>query len=120
MIPNRVRLSKRATNKLQNMKVGTGLTPNILSRIAIMLAIKSSGSLNNAGVEDSDGQELNKVILFGDYIDVYEILIRQYMHDYSITMTPQQTIAALVEIGVHKMGHVKNISDIYKLGMSKS
>ncbi len=113
MLPNRVRFSQKATDKLRMMKGRTGLTPNILARIAIMLALKESGDLSNAGVADNEGQELNKSVLFGEHADVYDVMIHQYFHDNKIDLPPQQAIASLVEIGIHKMGHIKKVEDIY-------
>jgi DNA sulfur modification protein DndE len=115
MLPNRVKLSKTATDKLRNMKACTGLTPNILARIAIMLAIKDSSSLQNAGSTDGNGQELNKSVLFGDYADVYEVMIKQFAYDNNLNQPMQQIIASLVEVGVHKIGHVKSLSDLCEL-----
>lgn len=94
------------------LKMRTGLTPNILARIAIMLAIKESSDLLNAGVADSDGQELHKSVLFGEHVDVYDVLICQYIHDNNIDVPLHQAIAALVEIGIHKMGHIKKVEDV--------
>lgn len=115
MLPNRVKFSKTATDKLRYIKSNTGLTPNILARMAIMLALKDDSSLRNAGVADSDGQELNKSVLFGDHAHVYEVMINQFIHDNNIDQPIQKVIASLVEVGVHKMGHVKNLSDLCKL-----
>lgn len=115
MLPNRVKFSQKATDKLRYIKSKTGLTPNILSRIAIMLALKESGDLTNAGVSDNDGQELNKSVLFGEYADVYDVMIHQYIHDNEIDLSIQDSIAALVEVGVHKMGHVKQLEDLCHL-----
>ena len=113
MLPNRIRLSEKATKKLQYMKHKTGLTPNILARIAIMLSIKDGSGLNNAGVSDYKGQELDKAILFGEHINIYDVVIKQYVHEHGIEENPSsQTIAALIEIGVYKMGHVKQIEQI--------
>ena len=113
MLPNRVRLSEKATKKLQYMKNKTGLTLNVLARIAIMLSIRDGSGLNNAGVSDHKGQELDKAILFGEYIYIYDVMINQYIYEHGIEENPlPQTIAALVEIGVYKMGHVKQIKDI--------
>jgi len=112
MLPNRVHLSQMATDKLRYMKSKTGLTPNILSRIAIMLAIREDGNLSNAGVKDSDGQELNQSVLFGDHIDTYDVLINQFIHDKNIDLEMPKVITALVEVGVFKMGHIKDISHI--------
>lgn len=115
MLPNRVKLSQKATNKLQNIKINTGLTPNILSRIAIMLAVKENTNLATAGVSDYEGQELDKSVLFGEHSDVYDVLINQYIYANKIDLPIKQTIAALIEVGVHKMGHIKQLSDICKL-----
>ncbi|WP_039960892.1 DndE family protein, partial [endosymbiont of Riftia pachyptila] len=112
---NRVKLSKTATDKLRNMKGQTGVTPNILARIAIMLALKDGSSLKNAGVADSEGQELNKSVLFGDHENIYEAMINQYTNDNMINLPMQQTIASLIEVGVHKMGHIKNIPELCEL-----
>ena len=112
MLPNRVALSNNATGKLRYMKQNTGLTPNILSRIAIMKAIEAGGSIKNAGVEDSEGQVLSRDVLFGDHASVYDALISQYMHENDIENPTQEVISALIEIGVHKMGHVKKIQDL--------
>ncbi|NOY72397.1 MAG: DndE family protein [Gammaproteobacteria bacterium] len=115
MLPNRVKFSKTATDKLRYMKANTGLTPNILARMAIMLALKDRNSLQNAGVADSDGQELNKSVLFGDHAHVYEVMIKQFVHDNNVDQSMQQIISSLVEVGVHKMGHVKSLSDLCDL-----
>ena len=112
ILPNRVSLSINATNKLRNLKAHTGLTPNILSRVAITKALETATSLNNAGVADADGQVLSKDVLFGEHELVYEVLIKQYIEENKISESVQNVIAALIEIGVHKIGHAKNIQQI--------
>lgn len=115
MLPNRVKLSKTATDKLRNIKVQTGVTPNISARIAIMLSLKDGSSLKNINTSDTDGQELNKSVLFGDHEVVYEALIRQYIHDHDIDEPIQRTVSLLVEAGIHKMGHIKSLTDLCNL-----
>ena len=114
-LPNRIQLSKNSTNKLQVIKNQTGVTPNILSRIAIMLAINSNDDISNAGVDDVSGQVLNKDVLFGDHIDAYEVLIKQYIHNNRIDIPVNIVISSLVEIGVHKMGHVRSLEQLCSL-----
>ena len=118
MLPNRVTLSKVATDKLRYLKGGTGLTPNILARIAIMLALKDGNSLKNASVADADGQVLNRDVLFGEHVQVYEVLINQYIHDADITYPLSEVITALIEAGVHKIGHIKSLPEIAQLSDS--
>jgi len=113
MLPNRIKLSTKATGKLRYLKAQTGLTPNILSRIAIMLAIREGSDLLNAGVNDIDGgQELNDSTLFGEYIYFYDVLINQYIDDKNIQLNVTETIVAMIEIGVHKMGHIKQVEQL--------
>ena len=114
-IPNRVTLTRRSTNKLQTLKNHTGITPNISSRIAIMLAINSNDDLSVAGADDAKGQILDKDTLFGDHIDVYEIIIRQYINDNNIDLPISTVITSLVEVGIHKMGHVRSLEQLCSL-----
>jgi len=112
-LPSRVRLSNHASDRLKLIKGWTGLTPNIVARIAIMLVIRDNTSLDNAGLQDTDGQELHKGVLFGDQADTFEVLLRQYFHDnVSAEESVQKTIASMVEIGVHKIGHVRSLADL--------
>jgi len=116
MIPNRIKLSKKATDKLRFLKTKTGLTPNILSRIAIMLAIREGGDLSNAGVGNMEGgQELNDTTLFGEHIYLYDILINQYIYDKQLNLTVGETIVAMVEIGIFKMGHIRELEQLCDL-----
>ena len=116
MIPNRIKLSKKATDKLRFLKTKTGLTPNILSRIAIMLAIREGGDLSNAGVGNMEGgQELNDTTLFGEHIYLYDILINQYIHDKQLDLSVGETIVAMVEIGIFKMGHIRQLEQLCEL-----
>jgi len=116
MLPNRIKLSKKATGKLRYLKGQTGLTPNILSRVAIMLAIKEGGDLSNAGVGDMEGgQELNDSTFFGEHILAYDVIINQYIEDKKIRLSVTETIVALVEVGVHKMGHIKRVEQLCEL-----
>jgi DNA sulfur modification protein DndE len=116
MIPSRIKLSKEATDKLRYLKTKTGLTPNILSRIAIMLTIKEGSNLSNAGVGDmSGGQELNDTTLFGEHIATYDILINQYIHDNKLSLNIGDAIVAMIEIGLHKMGHIRRLEQLCEL-----
>ena len=115
MLPNRITLSKKATDKLRHMKSQTGITPNILSRMAIMLTVKEGNKLQNSGVGDYDGQVLSRDVLFGDHQDIYTILVTQHLADHDINMNVSEAITAMIEVGVFKMGHVKNLLDLAKL-----
>ena len=115
MLPRTITLSKVATDKLRAMKGSTGLTPNILARVAIMLTIKDESNLTNASVGDADGQVLPKDVLFGEHTEIYEVLLNQYIHETGTNRSLSEVIPSLVEAGVHKMGHIKNLSDLAQL-----
>lgn len=110
--PNRISISKNAANKFQTIKKNTGLTPNILSRVAIMLAINSKANVSPVSMEENSGQELSKDVLFGEHVDAYEILVRQYLHDKECELPVGNAISALVEMGAHKMGHVRSLEQL--------
>lgn len=112
MLPTRVSLSKNATGKLRYIKQMTGITPNIISRIALMKAINDGEKIDNANLQDNEGQILSRDVLFGDHALVYDVILTQYMHDQQTEKSIQEVIAGLIEIGVHKLGHVKKIQDL--------
>lgn len=115
MLPRSVTISKAATDKFRMMKGVTGVTPNILARMALMLAVEDGTSLRNASVADSDGQVLSKDVLFGEHADAYEALVMQYVAEAEIDLPMQEVIVSLIEAGVHKMGHVKSLTDLLTL-----
>ena len=115
MLPNQIQLTTNATNKLHQLKSKTGLTPNICSRIAIMLALRESNNLSNVELGDLNGQVLHKGILFGQDIEIYDILINQYIIDNDIKLDIKKAITSLIEVGIYKMGHVKSLLDLIRL-----
>ena len=115
-IPTRIYLSKSVTDKLRNLKRVTKLNSNVLCRIAIMIALKEKAlTLANVEVGDTSGQEFSRDLLFGEHLDIYEMLIRQYMFDNDVDLSFTATIASLVEIGVQKFSYVKSLEQLCDL-----
>jgi len=73
---SRVRLSKDATSKFKTLKVRTGLTPNILSRLALCYSIEHEPS-NSLLPSDEEGQELNRSTLLGEHEAYYIAIVKQ-------------------------------------------
>lgn len=115
--PNRFKISAASTEKLKFLKSKTGVTPNILCRFAISLAIRDSNGIGNASAVELNGQDFNAPTLFGDHLDMYEVLVRQYMHDNDVKDDVSRCIAAMVEIGLHKMGHVRSVRELALLAL---
>lgn len=110
--PHKFKVSVSSTAKLRYLKSKTGLTPNILCRFAIALALADESGLGNASVTDIEGQEFNAPTLFGEHMDIYEALLKQFAHDSQLPWDPVRHIASLVEVGLHKMGHVRSLKDV--------
>lgn len=115
--PNRFKISAASTEKLKFLKSKTGVTPNILCRFAISLAIRDSKGIGNASTVELNGQDFNAPTLFGDNLDIYEVLVRQYMQEHDVKDDVQRCVAAMVEIGLHKMGHVRSIRELASLAV---
>lgn len=115
--PNKFKVSSSSAAKLKYLKSKTGLTPNILCRFAISLALVGDNGLGNASASDLDGQEFNSSTLFGESADIYEALLRQFFYDNELSWDPVRIVASLIEVGLHKMGHVRSINDLAKLAL---
>jgi len=61
---------------LKLLKSRTGVTPNILCRIALTLSLEE-GKLPGRKQPELDGGEFNTHTLFGEYERVYDCFIRQ-------------------------------------------
>ncbi|WP_264753781.1 DNA sulfur modification protein DndE [Acinetobacter venetianus] len=61
------------------LKQRTGLTPNLLCRIALMMSLEE-GALGNIPLPNEDGSEFNAYTLTGDNTDLFLSLLR-YVED---------------------------------------
>ena len=66
----RMRMSYRSQNLLGQIKVRTGLTPNIAGRFSLCLSLKDQ-SIPNPEEFDEKGSEISPQVLFGDYEDMF-------------------------------------------------
>jgi DNA sulfur modification protein DndE len=78
---NRIRISEKATFRLNQMKGRTQLTPNILSRIAICYSLNDP-AIPNPAEYDERGQEINRFTLTGEWDTLFVALIKERcIHD---------------------------------------
>lgn len=110
MLPNRVRISKRATDLLKQIKAKTGVTPNILCRIALTLSLEENHKANPDGT-DLNGSEFNLPTLLGDSDSLYEALIRE-THGNLGPKEALLILAAHIDNGVDKLKRVKSVGDL--------
>ena len=111
MLPNRIRVSERASSQLKLLKGRTGLTPNVISRIALMNSLKDDCKLMHKP-EELNGLEFNSITLFGDYIRLYEALILRYQISHEPAMPMTKLVPSLIESGLQALGHVKQLDDL--------
>lgn len=72
---SKLRISADATSKLRSLRQRTGLTPNLLCRIALTTSLEE-GPLGTAPVPDEEGSEFNAYTLTGEYGALFAALLR--------------------------------------------
>lgn len=73
----RLKTTSETATLLKNLQSSTGLTPNIISRIAISLSLLNPEEPEKVNPENN-GLEFNRNTLTGEYDFVYKALIRQH------------------------------------------
>ncbi|PHQ26080.1 hypothetical protein CLH62_00245 [Marinobacter guineae] len=115
MFPTRIYLSKKTWDRLQYIQTQTRLTPNVVARIALSLALRD---IRTASVNENKPEEthvINRDVLFGDHEKAYEALIRQFCTEQNIEAEIQDIVRSLIDNGLHKLGHMKSASDLKSL-----
>jgi DNA sulfur modification protein DndE len=78
---NRIRISEKATHRLIQLKGRTGLTPNILARLAICYSLNDP-SIPDPEFYDEKGMEMNRFTLTGEWDTFFIALIKERcIHD---------------------------------------
>lgn len=72
---SKLRISGDAASKLRFMRQRTGLTPNLLCRIALMTSLEK-GPLLDAPAPDEEGLEFNAYTLAGEYGALFAGMLR--------------------------------------------
>jgi len=78
MLPNKMRISERATNSLRRFQSNTGLTVNIGARLALFSSIERGFKFDfNKDEVELNGRELDKHTWLGTHIDIAEALLNE-------------------------------------------
>ena len=85
---NRIAVKADAANKLKILKGRTGLTPNILCRIAICMSLNTKATVEST-TTDETGLEFNKFTLLGENEALLTSLLVQY-HFNNTYKTPTE------------------------------
>ena len=114
---NRLRISKSATHRLQMLKGRTGLTPNILCRIALIYSLNQP-RIPDPSRYDNDGQEFNRSTLFGEWDPLYIAMVKMRLIEDGLDPENDFTtqLAAHINRGVHSIFPiVKSLTDLREL-----
>ena len=115
MFPTRINLSKSTWDRLQYLQTRTRLTPNVIARISIALALRDIRTATINESKPGSTHVINRDVLFGDHERVYEALVRQFYAEQKINADIQDVIRSLIDSGLHKLGHIKTLSDFQKV-----
>lgn len=72
---SKLKISSDATSKLRSLRQRTGMTPNLLCRMAAMISLEE-GPLGGAPIPDEGGSEFNAYTLTGEYGAIFAALLR--------------------------------------------
>ena len=75
----RVRFSKEADSWLKVLKSRTGITPNLLCRMAFCLSLNERGRPDSEKYPEDSEREINRYTLLGEYDAAFVALARQRM-----------------------------------------
>lgn len=72
---NKLRVSADASSRLRSLRQRTGLTPNLLCRLALTTSLEE-GPIGNVPFPDEEGLEFNAYTLTGEYGGLIAALLR--------------------------------------------
>jgi DNA sulfur modification protein DndE len=99
---SKFKVSAEATSKLRSLRQRTGLRPNLLCRIALMLSLEE-GSAAGRPVPPDDGMEFNRYTLTGEYDSLFVALLRLVEEDAGRrSPLSDQELLSLLRTHVHE------------------
>lgn len=110
MLPKRMHISQGATDKLRILKGRTGLTPNIVCRIALIRSLRDGARAGKKKV-DQTGSEFIATTLFGEQAGIFEALLVQ-VHGPLDSKSLGQIIASHIDDGLTALMKAKSISEL--------
>lgn len=112
---SRIHTSKDSRNKLGSLSSRTGLLPNILCRIGLMLSL-AEPNLPEVDIDASDGSELHRDTLMGEWDPLIVALLEEWCVTNGIGIdndTLVKYFRAHLNRGVRLLyGRVKRLEDL--------
>jgi DNA sulfur modification protein DndE len=110
MLPAQIRLSKQASEQLKQLKERTGISRNVLARLALSRSISDEFNYKTLAI-NLDGMDLHTPKLLGDYAEFYEKLLME-LHNIETSHELTFALATHIENGLN---HLKNVRDLSEL-----
>ena len=112
---SRLHVSKATTNRLKALKSRTGLTPNIICRLALCYSLADPHAVDPKS-HDAAGMEFLRSTVLGEYEELYIALARQRLSDDSSDISIDEAIRAHINRGVELLSpRLKSIADVADL-----
>ena len=115
---NRIHTSDDSRNKLSTLKSRTGLLPNILCRIGLMLSLAEPNQ-PEVDTDASDGSELHRDTLMGEWDPLIVALLEEWCIANGVRTDNDTLIKyfrAHLNRGVHLLyGRMKGLGDLENL-----
>ena len=110
MLPKRMRISQTASDSLKMLKGRTGLTPNLVCRMALLMSLEE-GPRGGRKVQELAGSEFNAPTLFGEFGQLFEALVRQVHGDLDVKHCAL-VIASHIDDGLDRLRKSRSLGDL--------
>ena len=115
---NRIHISKDSRNKLSILKSRTGLLPNVLSRIGLMLSL-AEPSEPKIDTDASDGSEFHRDTLMGEWDPLIVALLEEWCVSNDVC-TENNTLVRYFQAHLNRgvrllYGRVRGLEDLANL-----
>ena len=110
MLPNRMQLNRSVEEQLKQLKIKTGVTPNVSARIAFFKSIETDYRFDLDKEYKTDGSlVLDKITWLGKTQQMTELLLK---HNYPTLegKALQQAWASHVEHGISSLRNLKSLA----------
>lgn len=98
---NKLRISADAESRLRSLRQRTGLTPNLLCRMAVMLSLEE-GPIGPGTTTDEGGSEFNAYTLTGDHNGLIAAMLRLVEEEPKGGRLPEEELLARLRAHIHR------------------
>lgn len=110
MLPKRLRISHNATETLKLLKARTGVTPNIVCRMALLISLEN-GPDGGQAQPDQNGSEFNAVTLFGEFALLLDALLTQ-VHGPLTSKEKVDKIVSHIDDGLSTLRKSRSLTEL--------